>query len=251
MDDVGAIDQSERLADIVVGDQHADPAAGEVPDQLLNVGNGDRVDAGEGFVEQHEVGTAGQRPGDLQPAALATRQGDGGRLAQVADVEFLEQRVEFAFALLPVLLDDLEHRADVGFHRQPAKDRRFLRQVADAEAGPPVHRHGRDVEAVDLDRALVDGHQAGHHVEAGGLARAVGPEQADGLARAYADRDPVHHLASAIALRQAARDQRALQPFVRLARLRCRRRLERLGDFGDQRHARLVTDPAIRAGAAS
>ena len=60
MDDVGAVDQAERLAHIVVGDQHADAARGQVPHELLDVGNRNRVDAGEGLVEQH-VGWAGWR----------------------------------------------------------------------------------------------------------------------------------------------------------------------------------------------
>lgn len=77
---------------------------------------------------------------------------------------------------------DLEHGADVFLDRQSAKDRRFLRQVTDAKTGTPVHRHRRDVVAVDFDRAFVDRHKAGDHVEAGGLAGAVRSEQAHGLA---------------------------------------------------------------------
>ena len=90
---------------------------------------------------------------------------------------------------------------------QAAKDRGLLRQVADAEPGAPVHRHRGDVEAVDLDRALVDRHQPGDHVEAGGLAGAVRAEQPDRLAGAHADRHAVDDLAALVALGQAARDQ--------------------------------------------
>jgi len=35
MDDIGAIDQAERFAHIVVGDEHADAAGGEMANQLL------------------------------------------------------------------------------------------------------------------------------------------------------------------------------------------------------------------------
>ena len=48
MDDIGAIDQAERLAYVVVCDQDADAARREMADELLDVGDGDRVDAGEG-----------------------------------------------------------------------------------------------------------------------------------------------------------------------------------------------------------
>ena len=109
-----------------------------------------------------------------------------------------------ALALLAALLHHFEHGADVVLDRQAAEDRGFLRQVADAEPRAAIHRHGGDVEAVDLDRALVDRHEAGDHVEAGRLAGAVRPEQADGLAGAHAERHAVDDLAALVALGQAA-----------------------------------------------
>src|SRR5579863_396530 len=59
VDDIGAVDQTERLANIVIGDQHTDAATLEVTHQILNVADRDWVDAGEGLVEQHERGFAG------------------------------------------------------------------------------------------------------------------------------------------------------------------------------------------------
>src|ERR1700736_1036926 len=47
MKDVGAIDDVERLAHIVVGDQHTDAAILEMGDEVANVAHRDRVDAGE------------------------------------------------------------------------------------------------------------------------------------------------------------------------------------------------------------
>jgi hypothetical protein len=79
MDDVGAVDEAERLAHVVVGDQHADAAAGQVLHEVLDVAHRDRVDAGEGLVEQHEGGLARQRPGDLAAPPLAARERDRGR----------------------------------------------------------------------------------------------------------------------------------------------------------------------------
>ena len=114
-------------------------------------------------------------------------------------------------ALLAALLDHFQHGADVLLDSQAAEDRGFLRQIADAEPRAAVHRHRGDVEAVDLDRAFVDRHQAGDHVEAGRLAGAVGAEQADGLAGAHAERDAVDDLAALVAFGQALGDQRALE----------------------------------------
>src|SRR6185312_7528735 len=53
IDDVGAVGQAQRLAHVMIGDQHADAAIGEMPHQRLDVADGDRVDAGERLVEQH------------------------------------------------------------------------------------------------------------------------------------------------------------------------------------------------------
>ncbi len=223
MDDIGAIDQAERLADVMVGDQHADAAPGQVPDELLDVGDGDRVDAGERLVEQHEVWPAGERTGDLQPATLAARQRDGRRLAQMRDRELLQQFVEALLALLSVLLGDLEYGADVVLDGKAAEDRGLLRQVADAEPRAAVHRHRRDVVAVYLDRALVDRHEAGDHVEAGRLARPVGSEQAHSLARAHPERYAADHLPALVALGEAARDQRAREAPARGSLARRRR----------------------------
>ncbi len=100
-------------------------------------------------------------------------------------------------------LDDFEHGADVVLHVQAAKDRGFLRQVADAEARAPVHRQMRDVVAVEADDAAIGRNQPGDHVEDRGLAGAVRPEQADRLAGAQAQGRVVHHGAAAIALLQA------------------------------------------------
>ncbi len=129
--------------------EHADAAAGEVADEVLDVADRDRVDAGEGLVEQHEGRLAGQRPGDLAAPALAARQRDRGRLAQAGDVELLEQRVELALALLAARLDDFEHGADVVLDVEAAEDRGLLRQVADAEPRAAVHRQAGDVVPVE------------------------------------------------------------------------------------------------------
>ncbi len=54
IDDVSPIYQAKGFADVMIGDEHADAPLRQVPHQLLNIADGDRVDAGEGFVQQHE-----------------------------------------------------------------------------------------------------------------------------------------------------------------------------------------------------
>src|ERR1043165_8379859 len=65
IDDVGAIREAKGFAHIVVGDQHADAASGEMAHQLLDVADRDRVDAGERLVEQHVGRAGGERTRDL------------------------------------------------------------------------------------------------------------------------------------------------------------------------------------------
>ena len=89
--DVRAVGDAQRLAHVVVGDEHADPPLLQVEDDLLDVGDGDRVDAGERLVEQDELGRDDQRPGDLGAPALAARERVGRRRRQVQQVQLGEQ----------------------------------------------------------------------------------------------------------------------------------------------------------------
>ena len=71
VDDAGAIDDVERLADVVIGDQHADVALLQLADQLANVGDGNRIDAGKGLVEKDDRRVGRERARDLAAAPLA------------------------------------------------------------------------------------------------------------------------------------------------------------------------------------
>src|SRR5579859_1688077 len=193
VDDRGAVDDVEGLADIVVGDQDADAAALQIGDHFADVGDRQRVDAGEGLVQQHEAGLRRERPGDFHAAALTARQRDGWRVAQVLDVQLFEEFGDHGARALAVALAQLDHSHDVFAHAHAAEDRGLLRQIAHAHAGALVHRLRGDVLAVEVDRAIVRRDQAGDHVEAGGLAGAVGAEQAHDLAPRQPQGDALHH----------------------------------------------------------
>ena len=81
-----------------------------------------------------------------------------------------------------------------------AKDRGFLRQVADAEARPAVHGQPRHIAAVDRDAPVIGGNKPRDHVEHGRLARAVRSEQAHGLPAADGEAHALHHLPLAVGL---------------------------------------------------
>ena len=106
---------------------------------------------------------------------------------------------ELLCAAVAVGLGDLQHGADIVLDAQAAKDRGFLRQIADAEPGAAIHRQARDVIAVEFDHALVGFDQPGDHVEDRGLAGAVRAEQADGLAAPDIEAHVLHHPAGLVA----------------------------------------------------
>ena len=97
----------------------------------------------------------------------------------------------------------LEYRQQILLDRELAKDRGFLRQIADTAARTLIQRQHRDVVATQGDGAGVGPQQAYQHVEGSGLAGAVGPEQPDHFALADVYVDVVDDDAAAIALGQA------------------------------------------------
>jgi hypothetical protein len=114
-----------------------------------------------------------------------------------------------ALALLAAGLDHFEHGADVLLDGEAAKDRGFLRQVADTEPRALIHRQLRHIMAVELDRAAIRLDQASDHVEHRGLAGAVRTEQADRLAAPDIDADAAHDLPRAKALLHAMHREEA------------------------------------------
>jgi hypothetical protein len=104
----------------------------------------------------------------------------------------------------------LQHRADILLDVELAEDRRFLRQVRQAQARAAVDRHVLDRLSVDGDLARVGAHQADDHVERCRLAGAIGPEQPYDLALGHFERNVLDHLAAAVGLLQVARLEPAL-----------------------------------------
>ena len=77
---------------------------------------------------------------------------------------------------------DFEDGQDVVLDRQAAKDRHFLRQIADAQPRAAIHRQEGHVAPVDHDLPAFGGDQPGNGVKAGRLARSVRAEQRHDLA---------------------------------------------------------------------
>ena len=154
------------------------PRVFEVKNDLLDVGHGNRIDPGEGLVEQHELRRHDQRPGDLDTPPLPSREGEGGDLASgVRPSSASSSRIRRCRADASRL--SVSRIASMFCSTvRPRKIDGFLRQVADALPGPHVHRIVGHVRAVEQHPPRVRCGQPDDHRERRGLAGAIRPEQA-------------------------------------------------------------------------
>src|SRR5262249_16275906 len=132
IDDVGTIGDRERFPHIVVGNQDADATAFQIEDYLLQIENGNRVDTRKWFLDQHDLWCNAERACDLTSASLTTRKRVSHIVANVAKPQLVDQLVTLATALLPRDRLHFQHGHNVLFHRELAKNRGFLGQVADS-----------------------------------------------------------------------------------------------------------------------
>ena len=182
MQDVRPVTDTQGFPDIVVGDENADAPALQQLYDLLDFPDGDRVHAGEGFIQQDERGLERQGPGNLHAALFTAGKPDGELVPEVVDAELLQQAAaDFRARGGGMPARCFKHRQDVLFRGEPAEHRMFLGKIADPSARPLVHGQPGNVFLVKKNAAPGLPHQADNHVEAGGLAGAVRPEKAHHL----------------------------------------------------------------------
>lgn len=85
-EEVSAVGDIQSLVDIMVGDENADIAELQLPDDMLDVLHSDRVDTGKRLVEHDELWVDGQTARYLRTAALTTRQAVALVLADASQV---------------------------------------------------------------------------------------------------------------------------------------------------------------------
>jgi hypothetical protein len=91
---------------------------------------------------------------------------------------------------LPAQAVGAAEEREVFAHREVAVQRELLRDVADALAG--LRARMPQVDAGHAQLAAAGGQQAAEHAEGGGLARAVGAEQAEDLAAPHREAGAGH-----------------------------------------------------------
>src|SRR3712207_1195266 len=96
----------------------------------------------------------------------------------------------------------LEHRHDVILDAHGAENTRLLWQIAYSGTRPLVYGVLCNVLTVDEYMPFVGHHETSGHIERGGLAGTIGPEQSHNLALVHLERHLVGHGALAITLHQ-------------------------------------------------
>ena len=161
---------------VVGGEQDRAAAGAEALDQLPELAAGLRVEPGGRLVEKEELGVAHQRAGEREPLPLAARELADARsrlLAELYQVDDL-RGIGAARIEAPEQADRLRHRELLGELGLLERDPEQLTELAVVGAPAPAQDH--DLAGVRLGEALAD-------LDGGGLAGAVGPEEAEALAR--------------------------------------------------------------------
>ena len=113
MNEVGAIDEFEGFADVMVSDEDTEPAVLEAAQGFLDFVDSDWVDAIEGLIKHEKFGVGDEGAGDFQPTFFASTEGVGLVLSEGTEVEFVEEVFETEFSLLGVDFAGFEDGEDV------------------------------------------------------------------------------------------------------------------------------------------
>ena len=99
MDDEGRVDEFEGFADVVIRNKHPDSPSGELSHQLANITDRNRVNSGEGLVEEHELGVGGEGAGDFHAATLSARERNSRRIPEMGNGELIKQLTQLTVTL--------------------------------------------------------------------------------------------------------------------------------------------------------
>jgi hypothetical protein len=161
----------------MIGYQDADAALAQMPDYSLNIENGNWIDASEGLVEQDEFRLRGERARNFDAPTLTSREAQTEAIADVTDVQLLEQLFEIRLARGAAQVGArLEDREDVVGDAELAEDRSFLGQVPKPEPGTAMDGEARDVLTIEHDVAVIAADEPDDHVESRRLAGTVRAE---------------------------------------------------------------------------
>ena len=185
------------------------PALVDAPDDAddgLDLGG---VQPGHHLVEEQELRPRGEPAGHLQPRAV----GEGEMARRAAAARAQSHEVEDLSRLAPrrrntPLSREGSHH-DVLERGEPGEGLHELERPREAQAADRVGLEPDQGRAVERDRAVSRGVEAGDEVEHGGLAGAVGPDEPDDLAALDREVESAHRGEPAEALVQPAQLEQA------------------------------------------
>ena len=184
VDDRDPIAEALRLLHQVGRQEHRLAAIADAPHEVPDGPSRLRIEAGGQLVEEHELGIVDQGERDEETLLLPARQGHEPGVALRGQAQLIEEAVA-------VHAVAIERGPEV--HRLPDLDAFLELRLLELDADPLLQRHGvpARVEAEDGNRAAVGRAQAFDALHGGGLAGAVGPDQAEDLARLDVEGDVV------------------------------------------------------------
>ncbi|AOW89547.1 hypothetical protein BC342_26840 [Streptomyces olivaceus] len=217
VDDGDGVRELVGLLQVLGGEQDGGAVRHQVLHGLPGVGPAPRVETGGGLVQEDHGGPRGQGARQVQAAAHTAGETPAGPVGRVGEREPVEQLAgaapgrPAAHAVQPG--DELE----VLPRGQPLVDGGVL--AGQADAGPYGLRRVADVVPGDRGPAAVRAQQRGQDAHRGGLARAVGAEQAEDAARRGPQVDARQRPAVAEAPGEALGHDRVLPPGGHRARV--------------------------------
>src|SRR6185312_397136 len=122
--------------------------------------------------------------------------------------QLINQLVTFSPPFLPGNSLNFKDGHDVFFHRQLAKNRWFLRQVADSVVSrPQVHGNVSNIFPINQNAATVRWHQAYRHIKTGGFTGSIGSTEPYYFRLIYVEADAIYHPAPTVRFRDVVRGQ--------------------------------------------
>ena len=195
-DDGREVGDGERGAGELLHEEDRQAPCRELADLVVQLRDHDRRQAHGQLVEQQQLRSGGERPGQGEHLLLTAGQRPGQLLAAHGELgELLEGHVLDAAHRHPDLCGHEEVLADaeVGEHSPTLGD------GADSPAGSSVRGDRGDRVALEAHLAAARGERAGAHIEQRGLAAAIGPEERDHRSGRHLEAHAVHDLNRSVA----------------------------------------------------
>ncbi len=198
-DDEDAVAELLHEREQVRGEDDGGARLGAGLERALHLADAERVEAGEGLVEEHQARVVEEAAGDGELLLHAAGELAGEDAGLAVELQLGEQR---AGARLPVH-DAVEarHQVEVLAHGEVVEEAGLVREERELALGG--HGRGGEVVPGDADGAARGREDAAQAAQRARLAGAVGADQAEHLAGGDLEREVVDGGEAAVALRQA------------------------------------------------